>query len=133
LYLTYEHFYQGIRQTSLEYSCNIAARLLSLARFLVEKGANPNAVCSYNASVMGQPQGTALDLFASQLLSSGPELGGNFVKVLLGEGAEFSRPLQATARQGFMMQVEELKIFPEQIEGANPFLLTHAQPILTCS
>lgn len=56
------------------------------------------------------------------------EIGNALLEKMAKEGAEFSRPLQTTARvhshflsQRFQIEIEELQLFPEQIEGERFF------------
>lgn len=105
-------------------------KFLSLIQFLLDHGANPNTICSHNASCYGASQGTALDLFAGELSGHAPllvfdeEIGNSLLEKLANEGAEFSKPLRTGARfhtthlsRHFQAEIEELRLFPEQIEG----------------
>lgn len=100
----------------------------------MDHGANPNAICSYTTSHYGSSQGSALDLFATDLVSNpgalvvDKEIGNALIEKLAKEGAEFSRPLQTTAGfhphflpRHFQVEIEELQLFPEQIEGERLF------------
>lgn len=109
-----------------------APGFLSLIQLLLDNGANPNAICSHTKSHYGSSQGTALDLFAGELVNKSgnhaivvdDEIGKSLIEKLAKEGAEFSRPLQTAASldphylsQNFQVEIDELHLFPEQIEG----------------
>lgn len=118
------------QRCGLRHRTTRAPGFLSLVQFLLDNGANPNAICSHSTSYYGASQGTALDLFAGQLMSrSGnivfdEDIASSLVDKLANEGAEFSRPLKTSAghvshclSQRFEIEIGELKQFPEQIEG----------------
>lgn len=102
-------------------------------QFLLDSGANPNAICSHSESHFGASQGTALDLFAGQLRSQfkavDSDIAKSLIEKLTEDGAEFSRPLQTFAKNHpfyfssyFQEEIEELQQFPELIDGEKFFL-----------
>lgn len=112
-----------------------ATGVVSLAQFLLDNGANPNVFCCHTSERYGASHGTALDLFAGELvnpwrkITAEKEVGNLLLQKLTEEGAEFSRPLRTAARtdplylpRHFQVEMVELQLLPEQIEGRNLFL-----------
>lgn len=123
LYL--QHQRDGLRHWSTK-----APGFLSLIQFLLDNGANPNVIWNHTIRDYGASPGTALDSFVGELLTKSAhrvvdvEISNALIGKLAREGAEFSRPLQTAARlhphylsQHFQAEIEELQLFPEQIEG----------------
>jgi hypothetical protein len=118
------------------------ADCLSLLRFLLDSGANPNVHrVDKGKSMLG---GTALDMFACFTMSMNrdpgqyelEELLSRSYTLLLDNDGVFSRPLQGW-RAGYLnydptfshfrQEVQHFKNFPAQFEGIYPQLLNVAE------
>jgi hypothetical protein len=109
-----------------------AAEILSLIRFLIDGGSNPNVhrQVVYKEGIVIEQAGTVLDIFASKLLS----LDRNVIRTwpidnlvytsLVEAGAGFSRPLATCVSRHpcfyfshFEQEMDELQTFEEQVDG----------------
>ncbi|KAG6365656.1 hypothetical protein INS49_007267 [Diaporthe citri] len=116
-------------QHSKKYWITKATEVVSPVQFLLDNGANPNVFCSYSSSRYGASRGTALDLFADNLVNPArnfaalKEIGRLLLGKLTEVDAESSKPLRTAARidpghlsQHFQVEMEELQLLPEQIK-----------------
>lgn len=115
------------------------AEFMSLLWFLLERGSNPNVVCSnpdlLSIGKRGRRGGTAMDIFASQLsfplTHFGCPASGAIVRnKIAAVGGEFSRPAASYSTlhshfvcKNFEKELVELTLFPEQFDRKCPLHL----------
>ena len=106
-----------------------SAAFVSLIKFFLDRGSNPNVLCcSTRYPFYMKGGGTAMDIFASDFSLTDthhdcPASGALVKDKIASSGGEFSHPLKTLERIHppymcgyFAREIDELALFPEQFE-----------------